>query len=153
MGKAPTILIMLSAKQGGIKYHFFWVFGMTQLGIEPRSPRPLVNTLLIRPMARFIGVELYRSVWVNTFKITMWYLRIKVLRNKFDALQEISEILTLNDKYENFVNAHMETAAKFIPTKLKAKHRVPWETLTIRNSIPRSQLMPTLRNLRRHKEN
>ena len=30
------------------------------------------------------------------------------LRNKFDALQLISETLTLNDKYENFVNAYME---------------------------------------------
>ena len=27
---------------------FFWVFGMTRPGIEPQSPRPLVNTLLIR---------------------------------------------------------------------------------------------------------
>ena len=31
-------------------------------------------------------------------------------RNKFDAFQEISEILTPNDEYENFVNAHMEAA-------------------------------------------
>ena len=37
-------LIMLSVKQGGIKYHF-WVFGMTRPGIEPRSPGPLANTL------------------------------------------------------------------------------------------------------------
>ena len=29
----------------------FWVFGMTRPGTEPRSPGPLVNTLLIRPMA------------------------------------------------------------------------------------------------------
>ena len=28
---------MLSVKQGGIKYNF-WVFGMTQHGIEPQSP-------------------------------------------------------------------------------------------------------------------
>ena len=42
---------MLSAKQGNIKY-YFWVFGMTQSGIELRSPRPLMNTLLIKPMAR-----------------------------------------------------------------------------------------------------
>ena len=28
----------------------FWVFGMTWPGIEPRSPRPLANTLLIKPM-------------------------------------------------------------------------------------------------------
>ena len=32
---------------------FFWVFGMTQPGIEPQSPEPLVNTLLIWPMARW----------------------------------------------------------------------------------------------------
>ena len=42
-------LIMLSVKQSGIKY-FFWVFGITQPRIEPRSPGPLANTLLIRPM-------------------------------------------------------------------------------------------------------
>ena len=41
---------MLSVKQGGIKYRF-WVFGMTQPGIEPRSPRPLANTLTARPMS------------------------------------------------------------------------------------------------------
>ena len=35
---------MLSLKQVGIKYHF-WVFGMTQPGIEPPSLRPLSNTL------------------------------------------------------------------------------------------------------------
>ena len=29
----------------------FWVFGMTLPGIEPQSPGPLANTLLIRPMA------------------------------------------------------------------------------------------------------
>ena len=32
-------LIMLSVKQGGIKY-YFWVFGMTRPGIEPWSPGP-----------------------------------------------------------------------------------------------------------------
>ena len=30
----------------------FWVFGMTQPGIEPRSLGPLANTLLIIPMGR-----------------------------------------------------------------------------------------------------
>ena len=40
-------LIMLSVKQGGIKYHFFLVFGMTQPGIELWSLRPLANTLTI----------------------------------------------------------------------------------------------------------
>ena len=35
-------LIMLSVKQGGIKYHF-WVIGMIRHGIEPRSPGPSVT--------------------------------------------------------------------------------------------------------------
>ena len=47
-------LIMLCAKQGGTKYHF-WVFGMTRSGIEPWSPEPLANTLLSR-------------------QITLWYI-------------------------------------------------------------------------------
>ena len=44
-----TYLIMLSVKQGAIKYHFFLVFGMTQPGIESQSPRSLANTLFIKP--------------------------------------------------------------------------------------------------------
>ena len=43
---------MLSIKQGSIKYHF-WVFGMTQPGMEPRSPSPLANTQTIMPMSGF----------------------------------------------------------------------------------------------------
>ena len=39
------------------------------------------------------------------------------LRNKFDALQEISETLNLNDEYETFVNALIEVATESIPTK------------------------------------
>ena len=38
-------------------------------------------------------------------------------RNKFNALQEMSETPTANDKYENFINAHSETAAECILTK------------------------------------
>ena len=43
-------------------------------------------------------------------------------RNKFNALQEISETLTLNDEYENFVNAHMKASAECISTKLRVRH-------------------------------
>ena len=57
---------------------------------------------------------------------------VLVLRNKFDAQQEMTEIHTANDEYENFVDAHLEAAAKYIPTKLITKSRVPWETLAIR---------------------
>ena len=38
--------VMLSVKQGGIKYHFL-DFGMTPPGIEARSRRPLAKSLLV----------------------------------------------------------------------------------------------------------
>ena len=44
---------MLSVIQGGIMYNF-WVFGMIRPGIELRSPGPLANSLLIKPMARLV---------------------------------------------------------------------------------------------------
>ena len=47
------------------------------------------------------------------------------LRNRFETLQEKTEKSTPNDEYENFVNAHLEAAAKYIPTKIKTKYRVP----------------------------
>ena len=43
------------------------------------------------------------------------------LTNKFDAPQEKTETHTLNDEYENFVNAHLEAAAECIPTKRRGK--------------------------------
>ena len=54
------------------------------------------------------------------------------LKNKFNALQEKTEKHAPNDEYENFVNAHLEAAAECIPTKQRAKSRVPWETLAVR---------------------
>ena len=44
-----------------------------------------------------------------------------------DALQE--------KEYENFVNAHLEAAAKCIPTKQTAEPRVLWETLSVRKEL------------------
>ena len=54
------------------------------------------------------------------------------LRNRFETLQEKTKKSTPDDVYENFVNAHLAAAAKCIPTKLKSKYRVPWETLAVR---------------------
>ena len=53
------------------------------------------------------------------------------LKNKFDALQK-TEMHTLKDEYENFINAHVEEAVECIPTKQRAKPRVPWKTLAVR---------------------
>ena len=54
------------------------------------------------------------------------------LRNRFEALQEKAEKGTPNDEYENFVEAHLEAAAKCIPTKPRTKYRAPWETPAVR---------------------
>ena len=56
-------LIMLSVKQGGIKY-YCWVFGMTRPGIEPLSPGPLANTLSI-----YIYIYIYIDIYIRIAKI------------------------------------------------------------------------------------
>ena len=52
-------------------------------------------------------------------------IRVVELRNRFETLQEKTEKGTPNDEYENFVNAHIEAAAKCIPTRPRTKYRVP----------------------------
>ena len=54
-------LIILSAKQGGIKYHF-WVFGMTRPGIECLSPEPLENTLTTMPISGVLYIEILNTI-------------------------------------------------------------------------------------------
>ena len=73
------------------------------------------------------------------------------LRNRFETLQEKTEKSTPNDEYENFVNAHLETAAKCIPTKLKTKYRVPWETLAVREK--RALVKTASKNYRKNPTN
>ena len=53
---------MLSAKQGGIKYNFLKVFGMTRPGIEPRSLGPLANTLPTKPMSRRVQKYIFTVI-------------------------------------------------------------------------------------------
>ena len=48
------------------------------------------------------------------------------LTNRFETLQKKTEKGTPNDEYENFVNAHLDAAA-----------RVPWETLKVREKRAR----------------
>ena len=73
------------------------------------------------------------------------------LRNRFETLQEKTEKSTPNDEYENFVNAHLEAAAKCIPTKLKTKYRVPWETLAVREK--RALVKTVSKNYRKNPTN
>ena len=73
------------------------------------------------------------------------------LRNRFETLQEKTEKSTPNDEYENFVNAHLEAAAKYIPTKNKTKYRVPWETLAVREK--RALVKTASKNYRKNTTN
>ena len=73
------------------------------------------------------------------------------LRNRFETLQEKTEKSTPNDEYENFVNAHLEAAAKCIPTKLKTKYRVRWETLAVREK--RALVKTASKNYRKNPTN
>ena len=72
------------------------------------------------------------------------------LRNRFETLQEKTEKCTPNDEYENFVNAHLEAAAKCITTKLKTKYRVPWETLAVREK--RALVKTASKNYRKNQQ-
>ena len=94
-----------------------------------------IRLSLRRNMAQTVKTTYYKWSMFNNRGISNKY---KItLRDKFNVFQEISETLTPNDEYEDFI---MEAAAKCILTKLRAKHRVPWETLAVKskreNSIP-----------------
>ena len=89
---------------------------------------------------RIVTAKIRLSLRKNTTKHYDWALLnhrdirdryVLELRNRFDALQK-TEKRTPNDKYENFVNANLEAAAKCIPTKPRTKSSVPWETLVVR---------------------
>ena len=73
------------------------------------------------------------------------------LKNRFETLQEKTENSTPNDEYENFVYAHHEAVAKCIPTKLKTKYRVPWETLAVREK--RALVKTASKNYRKNPTN
>ena len=73
------------------------------------------------------------------------------MRNRFETLQEKTEKITPNDEYENFVNAHLEAAAKYIPTKIRTKYRVPWETLAVREK--RALVKTASKNYRKNPTN
>ena len=79
---------------------------------------------------RTATTKLYDLTLLNNRDIRDKY--VVELRNRFETLQEKTEKRTPNDEYENFVNAHLDAAAKCISTKPKTKYRVPWETLAVR---------------------
>ena len=64
--------ITLCVKQGDIEYHFCFS-GMTQLGIEPRFPEPLANSLtvmyIIHPntYCHVFYIYIYIYIYMNGF--------------------------------------------------------------------------------------
>ena len=64
---------------------------------------------------------------------------------------ENMEKSTPNYEYEHFVNAHLEAAAKYIPTKIKTKYRVLWETLAVREK--RALVKTASKNYRKNPTN
>ena len=59
----------------------FWVFGMTWPRIEPRSPGPLANTLLIRPMVRY-SKQINLEGKTFEFKASVNSIRVMVVGNE-----------------------------------------------------------------------
>ena len=92
-----------------------------------------IQLSLRRNAARITAYVLYNRSRLNRRDTCDKYTL--TLRNKFDAIQKISEIYTPNNEYKNFVNAHTEATAESIPTEERAKRRVPWETLAVRKSM------------------
>ena len=69
-------------------------------------------------------MQITRTVHYNWFLLNNRDICDKytiTLRNKFNALQNISETPTMNDDYENFINDNMKVAAECIPTTPRVK--------------------------------
>ena len=94
-----------------------------------------IVTAKIRLSLRRNGTQTTNNVHYNWSLLNNRDIRDKYVvtpRNKFSALQEKTETHTVNDEYENFVNAHLEAAAECLSTKQRTKSRVSWETLVVR---------------------
>ena len=120
-------------------------------GCVHRSPNSHgENTLSLRKNAkRTATTKHYDWALLNNRDIRDKY--VLELRNRFETLQEKTEKSTPNDECENFVNAHLEAAAKCTPTKLKTKYRVPWGTLAVREK--RALVKTASKNYRKNPTN
>ena len=94
---------------------------------------------------------LYKHTHTHTHNRDIRDKYVLELRNRFETQQEKTEKSTTNDEYENFVNAHLEAAAKCIPIKHKTKYRVPWETLAVRKK--RALVKTASKNYRKNPTN
>ena len=71
-------LIMLSVKQGAIKYHF-WAFGKAWPGIESWPTKPLVNTLPTKPMGQCIYTYIYTCTHAHTQRKELEIIQFEII--------------------------------------------------------------------------
>ena len=62
-----------------------------------------------------------RQCWTHS----RFIVKPRTNRALFETLQEKTEKSTPNDEYENFVNANLEAAARYIPAKIIESHGKP----------------------------
>ena len=115
----------------------FGVFGMTQPGIEPKSPWPLPNTLLIRPMAQY--------KWLNTFSICLNY-NIKCLNinsspvNRTNALTIFPYLLDRNTWYKTVSKKFLRPDARNVNinrcNSLISRHKKTLRWHSIKINLP-----------------
>ena len=105
-------------------------FSFEGVSSDHRIVTAKIRLSLRKNAARTATTKHYDGALLNNRDIRDKY--VLELRSKFEALQEKTEKGTPNDEYENFVNAHLKAAVNCIPRKPRAKYRVPWETLAIR---------------------
>ena len=78
-----------------------------------------IRLSLRKNATRTVTTKHYNWALLNNRDIRDKY--VLELRNRFEAPQVKTEKGTPNDEYENFVNAHLAAAAKYIPTKSSIK--------------------------------
>ena len=67
----------------------------------------------------------HQTLWLGPFEQQRYkrWIRIRIKKQIRNTTRKDGKKSTPNDEYENFVNAHLEAAAKCISTKLKTKYR------------------------------
>ncbi len=88
---------------------------MEGVSSDPRIVTAKIRVSLRKNATRTATTKHYDWALLNIRDIRDKY--VLELRNRFKTLQEKTEKGTPNDEYENFVKAHLEAAAKCIPTK------------------------------------
>ena len=98
----------------------------------------------------YINIYIYTYIYIYIFIYIYIYIQIYINIYTYIYIYKTGKS-TPNDEYENFVNAHLEAAAKCIPTKLKTKYRVPRETLAVREK--RALVKTASKNYRKNPTN